>query len=787
MSAGWTCAGITDRNFRGMSEPGTQAGGNWLVNQRRTLLVLSLLLGLLCGSGLVMTRFNTSVAELLSDSDPLLDELVAMEERFPTPWTITFALTAGDQYGSVFNQQTLAALRDLNERYQALPRATRLSSLLSYRSPQRNFVLFEQPSEQYSPEQLRARQDLALEDPLLMGTLLSADAGLTFATVFLDPDQTAQRERLQLADQTLDLLQALRTGHPEIGIYANSDALFERSTEDAMIRDLTTLLPVVILICVLTICYCFHSVSFGACILAQALLSIISTVGLLGFLGVGFNTVSVIAPLVVIIISVAHSVHIISVYKQQLFRDRSYEQAMEFSIEHNFRPVLLATVTTAIGFLSLNLSSSPAIQDFGRIVALGIAFALLYTFTLLPALLIWVSIKTRAHGRTMDAVLPNRLIRQVIPFWQRRDRMLFYGCGAVALVTLLMLPLNETDFDRLDFIDSGSEVGKYYEVVNRGLQRGPTLVYGLSSAEPGGVIEPAFLHQVESFSSWLTAQPEVDNAGSLVEVVKTIHMARGGQDPAYYTIPDDVNAIATDLGAYQSFEFPDFPLANFIDDYDSTIRLAVNAVPLSNQQLIELDEKITSRFRETVPGAGILHGSPLIVFARMDSLITVELLQGYSLSLLLITLTLVIGFRSLYFGLLSVIPNLLPATMVFGVWGLFVGQLDPFVMMLFSISIGLVVDDTVHLLTHYLGARQRGLSIDTAFNLSLETAGPALIVTTAVLALGTTILMGASTLYFQQSARLLVPIVILALLLDLLFLPTILKRFDRGGLAFRRL
>ena len=107
-----------------MSEPGTQAGGNWLVNQRRTLLVLSLLLGLLCGSGLVMTRFNTSVAELLSDSDPLLDELVAMEERFPTPWTITFALTAGDQYGSVFNQQTLAALRDLNERYQALPGAT---------------------------------------------------------------------------------------------------------------------------------------------------------------------------------------------------------------------------------------------------------------------------------------------------------------------------------------------------------------------------------------------------------------------------------------------------------------------------------------------------------------------------------------------------------------------------------------------------------------------------------------------------------------------------------------
>ncbi len=158
---------------------------------------------------------------------------------------------------------------------------------------------------------------------------------------------------------------------------------------------------------------------------------------------------------------------------------------------------------------------------------------------------------------------------------------------------------------------------------------------------------------------------------------------------------------------------------------------------------------------------------------------TTELLQGYSLSLLLITLTLIVGFRSWYYGLLSIIPNLFPATMVFGLWGLFIGQLDPFVMMLFSISIGMVVDDTVHLLTHYLEHREQGMTITNSVNGALDTTGPALIVTTAVLALGTTILIAASTLYFQQAAKLLVPIVVLALLLDLLYLPTILKRFDR--------
>ena len=162
----------------------------------------------------------------------------------------------------------------------------------------------------------------------------------------------------------------------------------------------------------------------------------------------------------------------------------------------------------------------------------------------------------------------------------------------------------------------------------------------------------------------------------------------------------------------------------------------------------------------------------------MDELVTIELLQGYSISLLLITICLIFGFKSFYFGILSVIPNLLPATIVFGFWAILVGQLDPFVMMLFSISIGLVVDDTVHILSHYLENRRRGEAKTRAINNSISMAGPALTITTMVLALGTTVLIFANTLYFQQSAKLLVPIVILALILDLLYLPTILKRFD---------
>ena len=342
----------------------------------------------------------------------------------------------------------------------------------------------------------------------------------------------------------------------------------------------------------------------------------------------------------------------------------------------------------------------------------------------------------------------------------------------------MLLPLNETDFNRLDFIATDADIKQYYEEVSQRLNRGPALTYGIDALGSEAAIEPEFLGRVERFSAWLDQQTHVESVASIVDLVKTVNRVQHQDDEAFYRLPDDKSTVTNHLLSYGLAQSEDFPLFGFINTDFSLLNLFVNATPISNQELIDLDEQITRKFNEDFPDAELIHGSSILLFARMDELVTIELLQGYSLSLILITLSLIVGLRSVYFGILSVIPNLLPATMVFGMWALFVGQLDPFVMMLFSISIGLVVDDTVHILTHYLESRRNGADKASSINHAIKTAGPALSITTLVLALGTTILIGASTLYFQQAAKLLVPIVVLALVLDLLYLPTILRRFD---------
>ena len=749
---------------------------SFLIARRWLLLAIMTLFTIVISvSGLRHTSFDTSLEALLTKSDPYIDEFALFNEEFPQQLNVNVVLVppAGS---SAFDPLVLAGLASLQARYTELPNALRISTLLNYFSPQRQQRLFQQPYDSYDEAELQVLETQALNDQLLTNRLLAQDASLTFATVFLEEDRFTTAERLELANLILELRDTMRAAHPQIDIHFSSDVLLEQSSQQAMLDDLTNLLPVVILLCVVVICYCFRSALLGLGILSHAMLSVLLTLGTLGLLGFAFNSISIIAPLVVVIIAVANSVHIISIYKQGLGQGQDRLSAMTNSVAHNLRPITLAVLTTGIGFSSLNLCSSPAIQDFGRIVAIGITYAYLLTLLVLPALLISLS---RGMAITSEDSFLQLMLGRVISLTEKYDRQLFVGCTVLAVGTMLLLPLNETDFNRLDFITGDSDIRAYYDVISSAINRGPQIGYAVNTDAIDGAIEPEFLLSLENFMDWLNEQPEIESAASIVDLVKTVNQVQHQDDPDYFAIPDDIDTVAAHLNGYATVQSEDYPLSAFINNDFSMVTLFVNATPMSNQSLIDLDNELSNEFNRFFESAELVHGSGLLLFSRMDELVTVELLQGYTLSLLLITLCLIVGLRSFYFGILSVIPNLLPATIVFGIWAVFVGQLDPFVMMLFSISIGLVVDDTVHILSHYLKGRREGMMQTAAIRRSITVAGPALTITTVVLALGTTILIGANTLYFQQSAKLLVPIVLLALILDLLYLPAILKRFDR--------
>jgi uncharacterized protein len=281
------------------------------VARRTALFILASLVTLTLATGILRTDFDTSLTALLTQSDPYLDEFDLFQQEFPNQLEVYYSFVAGPGL-TVFDQTVLNAISSLESQYQDIPGAERLSSLVNYYSPEQQQRLFTKPLADYSQPELNTLRAVAVQDRLLTANLLSRDASLSTAIVSIDAEAASNAQRIDIANAVLAVRDRLRTANPELGIYANSDVLFEQSSQQAMIDDLTSLLPLIILVCVLVICYCFRSIVLGACILIHVLFTALTTIGALGYLGFSFNTISIIAPLVVVIIAVANSVHIIS-------------------------------------------------------------------------------------------------------------------------------------------------------------------------------------------------------------------------------------------------------------------------------------------------------------------------------------------------------------------------------------------------------------------------------------------------------------------------------------------
>ena len=578
-----------------------------------------------------------------------------------------------------------------------------------------------------------------------------------------------------VARSVVALRDRLREDYPDVEIYTVGDDLFELDSYNAQIKDRNNLAPLVALATTLLLWVCLNSLVYALCTLVVSFLGILLTVGTVGWSGFAFNQISNMGPLVVLTIAMAHGIHVISIYLQGLHDGRIKADALEESLRLNLQPVTLATVTTGIGFLSLNYSTSAGIYGFGNAVALGVFWAYLVTLTLLPAMIMWIPMR-----RIPKPLGVRGMIRAVSQLVTARSNTLFWGLSIVIVACLALLPLNKVDFDRFEFIDKDSDFHRVITALAEKIGNDQSLVYAIDSGDYYGIANPEFMGEVERFADWLEEQPDVSVVGSYVGMLKSLNKAENGNDEAWHKLPEDNLQVIDYLVSYQLVQEIEPHLSPIFDPEYTTVRITAGTSNLSNVQLLNLNRRIEVWYQENLnPKYRVLHGNNSILYARLNDTISRQLLEGFTVSFLLITLTMLVGLRSLRYGLISIAPNLLPPAVVFGVWGLLVGQLSPYVLMLFSISIGLVVDDSVHVLSKYMAARKAGDAPDEAVRYSLDKAGSAITITTAALAMGTFILVFSNTYYYQNVALMLTPIIVVALLLDLLFLPPLLVKLDR--------
>lgn len=749
-----------------------------LVKRRTLLAVLTLVVSVVIGWGVTKTSIDPRSDAILPEDDPYAAQVAAVEADFPRSRSALFTFIAPG--GDIFNREALTAMEALHARFGEVQSAVAVGSMVNYRLNAVDETIYGRqyllpPVDSLSDSDLAQVRDIALADEDLVKTQLARDGDMALAIFKYRPSGEGLSERLEIARSVVALRDRLRGDYPGVEIYVLGNDLFELDSYNAQIKDRNNLAPLVALATTLLLWLCLNSLVYALCTLVVSFLGILLTIGTVGWSGFAFNQISNMGPLVVLTIAMAHGIHIISIYLQGLHEGLSKLEALEQSLRLNLQPVTLATVTTAMGFLSLNYCSSAGIYGFGNAVAMGVVWAYLVTLTLLPALIMWVP--TRRIPRPLGV---RGMIRRVSDLVTQRGNALFWGLTVIIVVCLAMLPLNKVDFDRFEFIDKDSDFHRVITALAQKIGNDQSLVYAVDSGQYYGIADPAFMVEIERFADWLEEQPDVSVVNSYVGMLKTLNEAENDNDPAWHILPDDNLQVIDYLVGYQLVQEIEPHLEPIFDPEYTTVRVVVGTSNLSNVQLLELNRRIEAWYADNInPDYQVLHGSNTILYARLNDTISRQLLEGFTVSFLLITLTMLVGLRSVRYGLISIAPNLLPPAVVFGVWGLFVGQLSPYILMLFSISIGLVVDDSVHVLSKYMAARKAGDKPEEAVRYSLDKAGSAITITTAALAMGTFILVFSNTYYYQNVALMLTPIIVVALLLDLLFLPPLLVKLDK--------
>ena len=754
---------------------------DFLLQRRWWLAAVTVLCSVWVVAGVQYIELDATDAAILNEGDPYKVEVDRVQADFPGSPSVLFMF---EYKPDVFARAALNAMEDLTSNYIEIDGALAVGSLMNRRlneldAKRENRDYLFPILDSLSDEEIAQIRQLALAAEDLTESLLAKAGDIALARVKYSEPADNQQARLAVARSIVALLERLRADHPGVGIYALSGVLFELEGYEAQVRDNLVLMPLVIVVAVALLWFCLRSFTFSVALFVTAFASVVLSVGSYGWLGIAFNQISNLGPIVVFVVAVAHGIHVVSIYAQGLHAGLSRYDAMHHSLNINLQPVTLATITTAMGFLSLNYCSSPGIYGFGNVVALGVVWAYWLSLAFLPAVVLALPV-----AKTPKPLGIHRFIEQVKYWVAAQEKLLFWGWTAVIVVTLAMLPLNKLDFSRLSFVDRDSDLHHVMSALAEKIGNDRTLAYGIYSGSDYGITETEFLRQVDNLTQWLEAQPEASFVSSYADFLRLQNQAEHDDDPQYDKLPDDKLQIIDYLVGYQLVQEIEPSLAPLFNTDYSAIRLMVGTSNLSNLDVVQFNDRIEAWIAQNLDArVEVLHGNNSILMARLNRTITLELMQGFSLSLLLITLTLIVGLSSIRYGLLSIIPNLFPATIVFGVWGLLMGEIGPYVLMLFSISIGLVVDDSVHILSKYLTARRNHQTPESSIQYSLDKGGSAITITTISLAVGTFILVFSQTGYFQNVALLLTPIIVVALLLDLLFLPTLLMRFERWQLT----
>lgn len=766
----------------------------------RIPLSLVCLLGALALAPLArVTEIDNDLTAWFSRTDPLYQDYERLRREFEGTRTLIVALE-GD---TIFTTQGLEHLRRISREIERVPTVQRVYSLATANTvealPAARAIASEEseeddpggisvnpliePAGPIDPAAVRAR---ALRDPMLAGDLVSMNGRVVSLLINFDEDRIDA-----VRGGTIDRIHAIVERDLPAGLAARYNGSLEISEtyNRVTLENMSRFTPP-ILVCTLAAIYAlFRSVRKTLLTLVAIGVSLLWTLGLYTLMGFTMNVLSSMIISIVVVLAIADDVHIIQHFNEVFRATGDTAHAFKDTVTHLAVPLLAASGTTALGMLSLATSDVHAVRAFGVGAAVGVMVDFAISLVLVPTLLTLVKGDTAPPPQERWLLGP---MRRVALFATRRSGLVMAASAVVAAAAIAGMFRLRVDTNHINFFAARHPLHVSADLIDRELSG----VYSFQVFFEGpadAMREPDVLARMDRLQQEILRLPNVRKAVSLVDYLKRANRELHDGAASAEIVPASRALIAQELFVLSLSDAGRRELAHVAASDFSRAQMTVRLASMSSDVVfVQINEAVAlaerafagSPVKTTVTGSGRL-------FAQLDHYLVMSQLSSFATAFVTVFAVIFVVFRSFKFGVLAMLPNLFPVLAILGAMGWLDISLNVATVMLASVALGVVDDDTIHFISRYRREVAAGADTDGAILAATVHEGRAAFTTALINSCAYAVLITSEYRPTAWFGGLLALTMVVAFLAEVFILPAAITRLPafysaerlRGGAA----
>jgi len=746
-----------------------------------------------------ITHLDNDVTAWFSKTDPVYRDYERFRDEFGGSRTLIIALKA-DSAERLFSAPTLDFVEQVTgdiERVDAVQRVDSLATATTVESrspapgsrsanlgpessePDLDVRPLFDPASSRNPDEVRRR---ALGDDLLRGDLVSEDGTVTALVVSFD-EQRIDQLRAGVIQAIHGIIDPRLP--PGVKAYYNGSLEISETYNRITLENQRKFVPPIFVITLIAVYVTFRSWRKMLLTIVAVGISVLWTLGLYSLLGYSYNVLaSMLVPLIVVL-AIADDVHIMQHWDEER-RHKSPEAAFKATVAHLAAPLLGASGTTALGMASLATSHVVAVRSFGIGSAIGIMVDFAISLVFVPTVLSLLRAET---GETPHEKYLIEPLRRVSMFSTRHPRQVLAIAVAVSAAVSIGITRLHVDTNHINFFSARHPLGQSARVIDSELS-GVYSFQIMLEGQPDTLNTPESLQRMERVEASLRAMPNVKKVTSIADYVKRVNKELHDGDAAADVVPSDARTIAQELFVFTLGGEGRRELERMAASDYSRAQISVKLKSMSSDVVLELVEQADRVTKAAFAGTPIqvtTTGSGRL-FSTLDHYLVTSQVSSFGTAFFTVFGVIFVVFRSVRFGFLTIAPNVLPVIAVLGVMGFMDISMNIATVMVASVALGVVDDDTIHFINRYRREVAAGASTDRAIELATVHEGRASLTTAMINSLGFGVLMLSEYKPTAWSGGLLGLTMAVAFLAEVFILPATIKLLPSlfGADALRR-